>query len=126
MTSIFRYPFVTPILYDPHVEDEAFAELKELFIEIISRPIYISNLNFVTEMKNNYAVYVEDIANYKKLYSYMVGQATAMYYQLCENNFKLQSENLSVPSVKPNSLQVVFASPIIEAISTLSNLPASL
>ena len=87
MTSLFRYPFVTPILYDPHVEDEAFAELKELFIEIISRPIYISNLNFVSEMKHNYAVYVEDITNYKKLYSYMVGQATKMYYQLCENNF---------------------------------------
>ena len=87
MTSIFRYPFVTPILYDPHVEDEVFAELKELFIEIISRPVFISNLNFVTEMKNNYAVYVEDVANYKKLYSYMVVQATKMYYQICENNF---------------------------------------
>jgi hypothetical protein len=87
MSSKFRYPFVTPILYDLHIEDEAFAELKELFIEIISRPVYISNLNFVSEMKHNYAVYVEDFANYKKLYSYMVGQATKMYYQLCENNF---------------------------------------
>jgi len=87
MTSTFRYPYVTPILYDSHIEDEAFAELKELFIEIISRPVYISNLNFISEMKHNYAVYVEDIANYKKLYNYMVEQATKMYYQTCENNF---------------------------------------
>ena len=48
----FRYPNVTPILHDPEISNGVFKQLKDLFIETISRPVSISNVNFSHEMKN--------------------------------------------------------------------------
>ena len=47
----FRYPNVTPILHDPEISNVVFNQLIELFIETISRPVSISNVNFSSGMK---------------------------------------------------------------------------
>ena len=81
----FRYPNVTPILHDPEISNVVFEQLKDLFIETISRPVSISNLNFSHEMKNNFEVRVEHIQDYKALYHYITEMGTMMFYKLCEN-----------------------------------------
>ena len=81
----FRYPNVTPILHDPEISNGVFKQLKDLFIETISRPVSISNVNFSHEMKNNLEVRVEHIQDYKALYLYIIEMGTMMYYKLCEN-----------------------------------------
>jgi len=86
MTSTFKYPFTLPILYDSKIDDIVFNELKKLLIDTIHKPIIPANLVFLTEMKNQYTVYREDILKYKNLYSYLKSQATKLYYQLCENH----------------------------------------
>jgi len=88
MAAEFRTPYNQDfILFDNDVDDEAFKEVKELLIETINNPIFRLNLNFVTEMGDVYGVFVEELIKYKKLYEYMVTNATRVYYQLCENNF---------------------------------------
>ena len=88
MASEIRTPHLFDfILYDNEVEEEVFTEVKSLLIETINKPIFRLNQNFVTEMGDVYGVFIEELLKYKKLYEYMVSNATRVYYQLCENNF---------------------------------------